>query len=209
MQESDDDRSCTNCGKSIEDQPYRFWLFHTCQSCAAERAPKRWGDTGTCRKWRYYPRWHLVEHPNRDTHLADEGDFSMSQRTREADYPTEAGTDSDSKTVMLRAERDDEILVDDEHYQVLQRQQTYFGPLLLLQGFGEVRYQLFAPGPYRNLRLLREVTDSEGFRVGWDDCGLVEAELKDTKQYDICDQCGEPLKTAEHEKDSAYGLCER
>ena len=58
---NDSDRCCTSCGKSVEDETYQFWLFHTCRSCAAERAPARWRDgIGTARKWRYFPRWHMT-----------------------------------------------------------------------------------------------------------------------------------------------------
>lgn len=69
---SDDERGgeirrCTNCGKSVEDHPYGFWLFHTCSSCAWDASPARFRDgsigTGTYRKWRYFPRWHMTEHP--------------------------------------------------------------------------------------------------------------------------------------------------
>lgn len=63
------DRECTNCGKSVEDLPYELWLFHTCRTCALEAAPKRWGDTGTARKWRYFPRWHLTRHPELPEHV--------------------------------------------------------------------------------------------------------------------------------------------
>lgn len=64
--DNDDDRRCTTCGKSVEDLPYEYWLFHTCRPCAAEMHTRRWGDGyGTERKWCYSPRWHLVEHPAR------------------------------------------------------------------------------------------------------------------------------------------------
>jgi len=63
-----EDRRCTNCGKSVEDEAYEFWLFSTCRSCAAEPAPDRWGDgriaPGTYRKWRYFPRWHIAQSSN-------------------------------------------------------------------------------------------------------------------------------------------------
>lgn len=59
-----EDRTCSRCGKSVEDLPYEFWLFHACRSCVAEPAPQRWGDVGTAaRKWVYFPRWHFLRHP--------------------------------------------------------------------------------------------------------------------------------------------------
>lgn len=69
MPDGDEHRRCTNCGKSVEDHPYEYWLFHTCRSCAAERAPKRWSDIGTARKFRYFPRWHMTEHPALPDHV--------------------------------------------------------------------------------------------------------------------------------------------
>lgn len=72
----DADRRCTNCGKSVEDLPYEFWLFSTCRSCASEPAPKRWGTSkpyvGTGRKWLYWPRWHYVEARDGDSHWRTE-----------------------------------------------------------------------------------------------------------------------------------------
>jgi hypothetical protein len=62
------ERCCTNCGKSVEDLPAEFWMFSTCRSCAAEATPVRWSDTGTYRKWRYFPRWHLTRHPELPEH---------------------------------------------------------------------------------------------------------------------------------------------
>lgn len=32
----DGDRACTECGASVEDEPYLCWLFHTCSDCVAE-----------------------------------------------------------------------------------------------------------------------------------------------------------------------------
>ena len=63
------ERCCRTCGKSIEHHSYEFWLVHCCHSCAAEPAPRRWGDVGTCRKWQYFPRWHMVKHPDRPDHI--------------------------------------------------------------------------------------------------------------------------------------------
>jgi hypothetical protein len=60
-----DDRRCTTCGQSVETLPYEYWLFATCRACAADATPDRWSDTGTYRKWRYFPRWHMVAHPDR------------------------------------------------------------------------------------------------------------------------------------------------
>lgn len=72
-------RRCTGCGKVIQerDAPYVCWLFSTCHSCAVEPAPDRWGDgsigPGTYRKWRYFPRWHMTEHPETPKRVATDG----------------------------------------------------------------------------------------------------------------------------------------
>jgi hypothetical protein len=58
-----EDRCCTNCGKSVEDEAYGAWLFHTCQSCALD-ATARHDDAGSARKWKYFPRWHMTRHPS-------------------------------------------------------------------------------------------------------------------------------------------------
>ncbi len=62
-------RTCTNCGQDVEDESYELWLFHTCRACALDATPARWGETGTSRKWRYFPRWHLTQHPGLPEHV--------------------------------------------------------------------------------------------------------------------------------------------
>lgn len=61
-------RSCTNCGKSVDDESYQLWLFHTCRHCALDATPVRFSngiaEAGTYRKWRYYPDWHMTRHPD-------------------------------------------------------------------------------------------------------------------------------------------------
>lgn len=60
-------RHCTRCGKRLGDVPYELWLFHTCRHCAID-ADGRWKTTGTYRKWRYFPRWHMCRHPDLPEH---------------------------------------------------------------------------------------------------------------------------------------------
>lgn len=55
--ETGTNRTCSRCGKSVEDLPYEFWMFHTCRHCAID-ADGRFRDAGTFRKWRYWPKWH-------------------------------------------------------------------------------------------------------------------------------------------------------
>ena len=34
----DGERRCTECGTSVEDEPYELWLFSTCRDCAEAEA---------------------------------------------------------------------------------------------------------------------------------------------------------------------------
>ena len=40
-----DDRICTGCGASVEDESYLLWAFHTCRECATEAECKAHPDT--------------------------------------------------------------------------------------------------------------------------------------------------------------------
>lgn len=56
------ERRCTNCGKSVDELPYKFWLFHICRSCSYEADVKvRWNYTERRRKLRYLPKWHWAK----------------------------------------------------------------------------------------------------------------------------------------------------
>lgn len=79
---TDADRRCTNCGRSVEDACYERWLFRTCRACALERAPRRWGDTGTARKWRYFPRWHMTRHRETGRGVVADGGLPRDTRPR-------------------------------------------------------------------------------------------------------------------------------
>jgi hypothetical protein len=132
-------------------------------------------------------------------------------------------TDHDSKTVMLRAERDDNVRVVDivdrfserepvpRELTVIQRSNLYYGPKLLLHSSREGRdynYQLTAPGPDTYLYLWAAETDTDGFRKAWYKLAEVRAVFgADQPQYDICPDCGGPIKTLEHERYSAFGEC--
>lgn len=64
---SSNERNCTRCGKSVDDLPYEYWLFSTCKHCSKD-ADGRYKDTGSSRKWQYFPRWHLTQHPELPAH---------------------------------------------------------------------------------------------------------------------------------------------
>lgn len=148
------------------------------------------------------------------------GRGTPSDRERDGTAPI---TDSQSKTVMLRAERGDNIRISEtvrrfsEEQQiprdvsVLSRSGTYYGPQLLLHAEidGEdLNYQLTAPGPDTDLYLWAAETDSEGFRTHWFKLAEVKAVFRDDQpDYDVCSECGEPIKTLEHERYAAFGEC--
>lgn len=123
---------------------------------------------------------------------------------------TEPKTDSVSKRVMLRAERGDTVDIEDAgEMEVVQRLETYYGPKLRLcdEDDDDRQYLLIAPGFASNLELWRLIVNEDGFSDGWECLGEVSAEIVDSKQYDICPRCGEPLKTLDHERRSAVGAC--
>lgn len=132
-------------------------------------------------------------------------------------------TDHESKKVMLRAERHDRIQFSEvvrrfsqkskipECATVLRRTSPYYGPSLLLHDKEDnldLNYQLTAPGPDTFLYLWGAETDEDNFRTSWFKIAEIKAEFANQQpQYDICSDCGEPIKTLEHERDVAFGNC--
>lgn len=132
-------------------------------------------------------------------------------------------TDHDSKSVMLRAERDDQIKItrvvnqfsDGEvvprDFRVLRRNHPYYGPELLLHtqlDNNDYNYRMTAPGPDTDLYLWGAETDADGFRKSWYKLAEVRAILpSDQNPYDICSDCGEPIQSLEHERYAAFGRC--
>lgn len=135
-----------------------------------------------------------------------------SQRT-----DTGPTTDYASRNVMLSAERRDTIEIESieqrftqvnipEDLEVVERTTTYFGPELLLQS-NDSNFLLTAPGPDCQLLLWSEVVNERGYRQEWGRLAEVRASIAETLQYEICDQCGYPIRTEEHERLSAIGRC--
>lgn len=132
-------------------------------------------------------------------------------------------TDSDSKSVMLRAERNDQIRITEvvkrfdaksdipTEVSVLQRNQSYYGPNLLLHAEldrEDCNFRLTAPGPDTYLYLWGAQSDEGGFRETWYKIAEVKAVLPENQQaYDICSECGEPIQSLEHERYAAFGQC--
>lgn len=136
---------------------------------------------------------------------------------------TKPVTDRESKMVMLRAERGDRLSINatvqqfkpdisiQEKFEVQRRISTYYGTELLLEPLGSgqrSKFLLTAPGPDTFLYLWVSETDSDGFREGWS----VAAELKvsfseGVPQYALCEECGNPIKSLEHERLAAMDNC--
>jgi len=132
-------------------------------------------------------------------------------------------TDRDSKMVMLRAERGDRIdvvqtvgrfqqdLTIPDELEIQRRVSTYHGTELLMEpaspGVNE-KYLLTAPGPDSYLFIWSSETDSEGYREKWSVLGEIKAQFSDDlPRYPICEDCGEAIKSLEHERLAAADSC--
>lgn len=129
-------------------------------------------------------------------------------------------TDTGSKSVMLTAERHDEITITSiedafrrdspipDTVTVQQRSNTYYGPKLQVVGDSGDVFLITAPGPDRYLYLWGENKNDRGERECWYRLAEIRASLsEDQGQYHLCHQCNEPLRTAEHERLAAIGQC--
>lgn len=133
--------------------------------------------------------------------------------------PGPPATEYDSKMVMLRAERGDNIQIVDvvtrlgqhddipSETTVVKRTTPYFGPKLVLTTDDE-SYLLTAPGPDTQLLLWCGNYLDDGERYGWEKLAEVTAQFADDQpQYDLCPECGQPMQTIEHERKAAVGRC--
>lgn len=140
----------------------------------------------------------------------------LVERESEPGPPT---TEYDSKMVMLRAERGDNIQIVDvvtrltqncdipSETTVVKRTTPYFGPKLVLTA-GEKSFLLTAPGPDTQLLLWSGNYLDDGERYGWKKLAEVTAQFADDQpQYDLCPECGQPMQTIEHERKAAVGRC--
>lgn len=143
-----------------------------------------------------------------------------SQRLVEKEsHPGPPATEYESKMVMLRAERGDNIQITDvvtrleqsgdipSETKVIKRSNPYFGPKLVL-AVDEESYLLTAPGPDTQLLLWVGNYLEDGERYGWQKLAEVTAQFADDQpQYDLCPECGQPMQTIEHERKAAVGRC--
>lgn len=128
-------------------------------------------------------------------------------------------TENASRSVMIKASRGDQLSIEKvvdhlkpecgipKELQVVRRSETYYGPKLEIEAESGT-YLITAPGPNTQLLLWRGQTNENGYLVRWERLAEVQAEFSENvPQYDVCTDCGEPIKSAEHEKMAAFGPC--
>lgn len=137
-------------------------------------------------------------------------------------------TEYASKTVMLQAGRRDNIAItevvdrfqDDvripESVSVIKRSARYYGPELLVhdeEDGEDFNYSITCPGPGAHLLLWEPETETyEGrkMRSGWRVAAEIRAALAaEQPPYPECPECGELVRTIQHERVAAIGVCER
>ncbi len=144
---------------------------------------------------------------------------------QERSFDGEPKTDSDSKTVLIAGERNDRVeitnivsQIDSEttipsELSILRRSQRYYGPELLLHSKidgADRNFLLTAPGPTDQLQLWAAQQTDGSRRQGWTAIAEVHAVLAaEQPPYEVCDQCGEEIRTIEHERMSVLGRCQR
>lgn len=138
---------------------------------------------------------------------------------------TEPITSHDSQTVMIAAERNDQINIQEivsrfsNDYQfpdevtVIQRVDTYHGPELLvhaeLDGI-DWNYLISAPGRHAHLYLWVGDGPVDGKRRTWEAIAEIKASLAvEQPPYEICPDCGELIQTIQHEREAISGNCSR
>lgn len=128
-------------------------------------------------------------------------------------------TESESKSVMIKASYDDQICVEKvsshlkpgfqvpQELSVKRRTETYYGPKLETKADGH-SYLITAPGPNTQLLLWRALENEDGFLIRWEQLAEIQARFSESMpQYDICPDCGEPIKSVEHERMAAFESC--
>lgn len=147
----------------------------------------------------------------------------MAQRAsanEEVRIGTEPNTEFDCKSVMLRAERGDTVVVDDvreefcsrtripSELRVVRRSNTFYGPKLEAKGT-DSNWMITSPGPDAQILLWKAVSDDD-FIQGWEQVAEVVLSFSEGNGgYDMCPVCNEPLRTLEHERLAAVGKCSK
>lgn len=149
-----------------------------------------------------------------------ESDFSANDL-----HGLQPTTSSDSKLVMLAAERRDRIVVNStiekffegdevpDSLTIFKRSSTYYGPKILAhaQISGEEHnFLITAPGPASELILWAAETDEDNYRKGWYRLAEVEASLaEDQPSFEVCPQCNSPIRSVEHERMASLEMCDQ
>lgn len=129
-------------------------------------------------------------------------------------------TTEENKKVMLRAEKGDEVVINQplrgvpnlpERLTVIRRVETYHGPEIVTKAElgGETQsYLLTCPGPESQVIVWEAVTGKDNkWRNGWAPIAEVRTELGDVEQYRICKHCGDPIEDQWHARLSVIGRC--
>lgn len=138
-------------------------------------------------------------------------------------HGTECVASSRDKDVMLRAEPKDIVEITTVHsgarriperLKVVKRTNTFHGPVIKCQkadeddfGGQEHGWELTIPGPKSHMVLWKAVVDTEGYvhtRIRY---STVSATIRNVAAYDICKQCGEPIKDPMHRSVALFGDC--
>lgn len=128
---------------------------------------------------------------------------------------------SQDKDVMLRAEPKDIIEITSVHsgarriperLKVVRRTNTFHGPVINASAADEFdgqehNWEFTIPGPKSHIVLWKAVTNHDGFvqtRVRY---STVSATIRNVAAYDVCKQCGEPIKDPMHRSAALFGHC--
>lgn len=132
-------------------------------------------------------------------------------------------TSSDSKFVILTAERGDYIDITEvtnllesnaevpSMVSVIRRDSTYYGPKVLVRsetGSGNRHFMLSAPGPTSELILWAAEITEDDYYESWSSIAEVKASMGDQQgPLKICSECSNPIHSIEHERMAELGLC--
>lgn len=127
-----------------------------------------------------------------------------------------------SKTALLEGCAKDTIRITEvvsgmraipERFKIVRRTNTYFGPQLWLQapddydGPNAQAFRLTCPGPDSHPVLWKGVTSDNGGIHSWSKVAKVQVEIFNVAGYDMCESCGEPIKSPMHRSAAMMGAC--
>lgn len=146
-------------------------------------------------------------------------DRPISSIEDDSNISLNAETSHANKLIMLRADCGDTISVESIHESfaahvemppmltVRQRKTTYYGPKLLCE-HDKRWWFLSASGPKSELLLWHCFPPSGSRGEAWQKVAEVSAAFtENVPTYSLCEHCGKPLQTLEHERSSESGAC--